>query len=52
MLDKASDLTVAKAIEIGQQYEVSQKQLKMIRGEEILRISEHQRRDQRVEPWY
>ncbi|CAC5361565.1 unnamed protein product [Mytilus coruscus] len=41
MLDKGSDLTIAKAIEIGQQFELSQKQLKMIRGEEILHISEH-----------
>ncbi|CAC5389962.1 unnamed protein product [Mytilus coruscus] len=41
MLDKDSDLTIAKAIEIGQQFELSQKQLKMIRGEEILRVSKH-----------
>lgn len=47
MLDKGSDLNIAKAIEIGQQFELSQKQLKMIRGEEILKISEHKRKDRR-----
>ena len=36
MLDRGSDLTLAKALEIGQQFELSQKQLKLIRSEEVV----------------
>lgn len=34
LLDQGSDLTLAKALTIGRQYENSQKQLKLIRGSE------------------
>ena len=35
LLDKGEDLTLAKAIEIGQQWEMSQKQARVMRGEEV-----------------
>ena len=36
LLDQGQKLTLSKAIEIGQQYELSQSQIKMMRGEEVL----------------
>lgn len=36
MLDKGDKLTLVNAIELGRQYEISQQQLKMIRGEEAV----------------
>ena len=34
LLDRGEELTLAKAIEIGQQYEMSQKQVRVVRDEE------------------
>ena len=34
LLDRGEELTLAKAIEIGQQYEMSQKQVRVVRHEE------------------
>uniref|UniRef100_A0A2C9LYX4 Retrotransposon gag domain-containing protein n=1 Tax=Biomphalaria glabrata TaxID=6526 RepID=A0A2C9LYX4_BIOGL len=38
LLDQGQKLTLSKAIEIGQQYEMSQSQVKMFRGQEVLTI--------------
>ncbi|XP_021374310.1 uncharacterized protein K02A2.6-like [Mizuhopecten yessoensis] len=39
LLDQGQDITLTKAIQIGQQYELSQAQVKMMRGEEILKLN-------------
>ena len=44
LLDQGQTLTLNKAIEIGRQYELSQSQLKVIRGEEVLQVSVKQKK--------
>ena len=46
MLNKGKDLTLNGAIEIGQQFELAQSQLKVMRGEEILQIKSKKSFDQ------
>ncbi|KAH3846099.1 hypothetical protein DPMN_088393 [Dreissena polymorpha] len=38
LLDQGEKLTIDKAIDIGQQYELSQNQLKLMRGHEVLSV--------------
>ena len=38
LLDRAEDLDLGKAVEIGRQYELSQNQIKVMRGEEVLSV--------------
>ena len=39
LLDRGEDLDLGKAVEIGRQYELSQNQIKVMRGEEVLSVS-------------
>ena len=50
LLDRGEELTLAKAIEIGQQYEMSQKQVRVVRDEEptILALDPKKRRIRRI----
>ena len=38
LLDRGEDLDLGKAVEIGRQYELSQNQIKVMRGEEVLSV--------------
>jgi len=40
LLDQGEKLTIDKAVEIGQQYELSQNQMKMMRGEEVYSLKQ------------
>ena len=50
LLDRGEELPLAKAIEIGQQYEMSQKQARVVRDEEppILALDRKKRRIRRI----
>ena len=50
LLDRGEELTLAKAIEIGQQYEMSQRQVCVVRDEEppILALDPKKRRIRRI----
>ncbi|XP_062583203.1 uncharacterized protein LOC134244964 [Saccostrea cucullata] len=41
LLEQGQDITLKKAIEIGQQFELSQAQVKLMRGEEVLKIDSY-----------
>ncbi|XP_033760786.1 uncharacterized protein K02A2.6-like [Pecten maximus] len=44
LLDQGQDITLDKAIQTGQQHELSQAQVKLMRGEEVLKVTKEKKR--------